>query len=296
MAEELWLIAGSDSFQIQDVADRRYGVLVDGIGMPPVRHVIQRSPRQDGQTLLDTRIEPRIITVGLVELSTNRAGYWTDRQSLAEYLKQFDSLVLRKVLASGISYELDVSFLSGATGSSEDDYNTHRRRVAFQLIAHDPIWRSTTPRSLVTGLARTGDEFEFAITFPITFGSVDIDTNITLAYAGTWKSYPEIDIRGPITNPVIQNLTTGEELSLTATIDDGDVVRFDLSPLTKTVRNITDDENWIQYLSTDSDLATWHIAAAPEAAGGVNSLRVAGADAGLNTVFTVRWYDRFIAI
>ena len=61
-------------------------------------------------------------------------------------------------------------------------------------------------------------------------------------------------VAGTIVNPVLRNITTGEEFKLLATIPSGDEVRVNTSYGEKSVRNVSEDENWLQYVSLDS---TW---------------------------------------
>lgn len=61
-------------------------------------------------------------------------------------------------------------------------------------------------------------------------------------------------VAGTIVNPSLRNITTGEELKLNATIQSGDEVRVNTGYGEKSVRNISEDQNWLQYVSLDS---TW---------------------------------------
>jgi len=290
MADQWWLIAGADSLQVHYLPNQYWGQQLDGIGLPPVEHIKQRSPRQDGATRVDTILRERAIDIGWVQSIATRNGYWESRFGLYELLKQFDNLVLRIILESGESYDIDVAYLAEA-----------RRRlipnssmIALRLEAANPIFRATDPDFLVVGVPPSVDDFEFAIEFPETFGVTAIDKDIPLAYLGTWPAYPQIDISGPITDPLIRNDTTDEELELSAVVPDGEVVRITLDPWGKSVWNITTDTNWMQYLDADSDLATWHLEAAPTAVGGINDLHFSGTAGGAASAITLRWHDQFI--
>jgi len=121
--------------------------------------------------------------------------------------------------------------------------------------------------------------------------------------------YPVIIIGGPLTSPVVENLTTGERIALTANgglaLAAGEFVTVDLSGGSrrdaKTLRN-QDGSSVSQYLSTDSDLASFHLAYAGEllASGdysdGNNLIRVTGSDANLLTLVELRYYDRYEGI
>lgn len=302
MTEQLWLIAGETEYQVHELSGSRWAQAIRGFGMPPASHITQRGVRQDGATLLDVRLNPRAIDVAIVHEAATRAGYWQARRGLLNMLKVFDGLKLRMVVTdTAESFDLDVVYGGGAELDSDDDIGLRTLIAGLRLVAHDPVWRSSTPSVLTIGVP----SYEAAGIFPITmgeltFGTTTINRAATLTYAGTYRAYPTIDIRGPIRNPSITNTTTGEELTLdkggVVDIDAGEVVRIDLSPLAKTVWHLADDESWLDRLSDDSDLATWHLAAAPEAAGGVNALQFQGFNAGAETAITLRWSDRFIGV
>ena len=294
MTEAWYLVAGSDSLQVHQVTDSFYGTTLEGIGMPPVQHVTQRAPRQDGSTRVATVLNDRTIDVGYIAIAASRQAFWENRFNVAEYLKQFDSLVLRIVLDSGESYDIDVAFLA----ETFQPVGTTKYFHALRLQAFDPLFRATGISTLTVGVAVTaGGDFTFPLTFPIVFGGgTSVNQSIPLTYDGSWAAYPQIDIRGPISNPSIVNETTDEELAMTVTVDDGDVVRIDLNPRGKSVWHITDDENWMNYLDSDSDLATWHLEPAPVAPNGINDLTFSGTNGGSNTAITLRWYDQFVAI
>ena len=295
MSESLYLVHGLDSYQVHEIADERWATLLGGFGMPPVSHVTQRSPRQDGATLLDVRLEQRSIVVGILQQQATRSDYWRERRALLAMLKRFDGLKLRLISGSE-SYDLDVVYSAGATLDTSDSLGLRDFSAAIQLTAHEPIWYTTAPSVLTVGVPVLGGAGILPWAFPIVFGISSINTDIALSYTGTWLAYPQIDIRGPIGHPTLVNLTTGETLKIETDIPDGEVVQIDLATNVKTVRNTSTDTNWMQYLSDESDLATWHLAPAPEAAGGVNALRLQGANGGANSAITLRWHDRHIGL
>lgn len=303
MTEQLWLIAGATEYQVHELTDgSRYVQAIRGFGMPPVSHITQRGVRQDGATLLDVRLNPRVLDVAIVHQAATRAGYWQARRGLLDMLKVFDNLTLRLVLTdTGEAFELDVVYAGGAELDSDEDIGLRTLIAGLRLVAHDPVWRRSEPSALTVGVPSYEGAGVFPVVFgALTFGTTTINRNIALTYAGTYRAYPTIDIRGPIRNPSVTNLTTGEVLTLdrggTVDIDAGEVVRIDLSPLAKTVWHLADDVTWLDKLSDGSDLATWHLAAAPEAAGGENALLFQGFNAGVETAMTLRWSDRFIGV
>jgi hypothetical protein len=119
-------------------------------------------------------------------------------------------------------------------------------------------------------------------------------TNIT--YLGTWLTYPKIIITGPLNDAVITNQETGEKIELDYNIPAGRVVTIDLAYGVKTIQ---DDlgVNLIGVLSSDSDLATFHIAPDPEVAGGLNHISIVGTGESLGvTQVEIQFLNRYFGI
>jgi hypothetical protein len=95
---------------------------------------------------------------------------------------------------------------------------------------------------------------------------------------------------------VITNQTTDEKLDFTGiTISAGDYYDIDLRYGRKTAVDSNGD-SVLDELTNDSDLATWHIAAAPEAPGGANSIHVSGTAITTATKVDIAWLNRHIGI
>lgn len=88
--------------------------------------------------------------------------------------------------------------------------------VAFSIIltAPDPRRYSTTLTTQFIGLPQppTGG-LAFPLVFPLDFGGSLAGGEMSLTNAGTMATWPTWQILGPLTGPVITNVTTGEQLS-----------------------------------------------------------------------------------
>lgn len=138
-------------------------------------------------------------------------------------------------------------------------------------------WDGTEHESTSTQVyaATPGKSDVDQLTLPTTFGSDSINATVEIEYEGTWITYPEIVINGPIGYPVITNLATGERLQMDIEVEEGQSIVFDLRYGHKSVTDRYGN-NYMPYLSPDSDLATFHIAPHPEAADGINPIWVSG--------------------
>ena len=133
----------------------------------------------------------------------------------------------------------------------------------------------------------------------VTFGSATLSEGFVINYEGTWDAFPSISVTGPWDNFTITNGATLETLDFGYNIDSGETVVFDLAYGTKSVTN-QNGTNLIGSLSTDSDLATFHLATDSEVttglADGINPMVVTGTNLDENSALVLIWYTRYIGI
>jgi len=269
-----------------------------GIGMSPVEHNIQRAPFQDGATYLASFLRPRVVTfsLALVDWSSELA-VWDARDAMLSIVSALaDGFGLLATLPSGAERRLDLRFADDLDMPIAWRNWTLHQPTVMQAIAHQPLWYDPTSVNWTYMFDPGLGDWIFPLPFPRGFGSYDIGIEETKDYEGTFKAYPIITIGGPITNLVILNETTDEQLDFTGyTVADARVMTIDLTPGVKTVL-LDDDTNLIDKLTDDSDLATWHIAADPEATDGQNTMVVSGTGADPGTFIQIRFFTKYIGI
>lgn len=287
-------------FDTQD----RFLLTEEGLGMPPIEYITQTGPFQHGESTLDYRLKPRVIQLLHRENSCSREDYWDNRANWLNMLRPNRSATgvyrlgkLRKYLPDGTVRDIDVRLAEGPIFSprSLDQWDEYGITETLRFVAPDPTFYDPTASEHVWELT-VGEHLIFPITFPIKFGSLVIDTDIAIVYSGTWITYPTITIDGPMEGPIISNLTTGETIHLAYNVATGETITIDLGFGNKTVTSST-GANLIGSVTSDSDLATFHVAPAPEASGGINTVNVIGIGAviGVSAV-TMCFYTRYIGI
>lgn len=107
------------------------------------------------------------------------------------------------------------------------DYLYRLPTAVLQFYADDPRFYSTPAGSAVVGLPTSGGGLTFPAAAPFVFGTVVAGGNVTLTNAGTFDSSPVVRIDGPVTNPSLQNVTTGKTLTLTLDVPAGQYVDLD---------------------------------------------------------------------
>lgn len=280
-----------------------------GDGMPPIEFIQEHGPYQHGQTILDYRLAPRIIQFVHRRQGQNRGDYWDIRSELLNVFRPnrqtggvFCLGKLRKVLRDGTARDIDVAFSKGFAFNARapDTWDEYSVTDVIQFIAPDPTWYDPTPQtatwtiSILAGKIYYSASAPTELKYPYFYGLDVVNGTISVTYLGTWLAYPTIEFTGPLNQPLVTNTSTGEMVGLTYNIAAGEVVTMDLPFGAKSVTNNL-GANLIGLATYD--LATFHIAPAPEVAGGVNVLTVTGGGgiAGI-TQIRMSWYVRYIGI
>lgn len=105
---------------------------------------------------------------------------------------------------------------------------------AVQMIASDPRIYDNTLQSSTVGLIVAAGGLTFPLTFPITF-SASTGGLVTASNAGNIDCPPVITITGPVTNPRVQQQTTGQQLQFNLTMANTDVLVLDCYAQTATL-------------------------------------------------------------
>jgi hypothetical protein len=266
----------------------------DGVGLPPVQRLIERGPLQHGDTDVGFRLQPRIISLVLVaDGDDDITQYWQVRRGLQRMLRPSSvPLSLRYTLPTSEVRQIDVVFAAGL-GWGSADRSVLKHRAAFQLRAADPTWYDPTPVVATFGLVGSG---EWEIPWEIPWNIAAVISTEFVANPGDWEANPIVAITGPIVDPVIRNTTTDEKLDFTGrTLALGESITVDTRYGFKTVKD-QDGVSRLEWLSEDSDLATFRIAADPDAVNGINVLQISGDQFAQTTSITVVFLPRYVAL
>lgn len=266
-----------------------------GTGMPEIEYVTQRGPFQDGETVKDYFLRPRMVELRYRRNCCSREEYWECRAELLDILRpnrgatgtiRLPQGTLRKILPDGSKRDLTVCIQQGPKFEAQrnSEWDSWSIDEILRFIAYNPIYFDPDGRSQSFG---QGGALTFPITFPIVFSS--FGNTVTLMYEGSWIEYPVIVITGPLTATSIVNLTTGESIGFNYNVPAGRTVTIDLSYGVKSV-TLDDGTNLIGAITSSSDFATFHLQP------GSNIVQVFGSGAGAGTALTINWLSRYIGI
>lgn len=298
--DHFYAIRGSRYYNLTDGIAYLGGI--DGMGLPGVNRISEHGPLQDGVTDIGFRLPPRNLTLVLT-LPAHCFYFFRElRQNFLDAFKPSNAPI--KLLVEfavppiyTIARQLDVHNTGGLTLPSDGVFAGNGMvgiRDTAQLYAPDPTWYNPAIQQVGFNTSVIGGLI-FPITFPIVFGTQTIGVAAQVTYSGTWKTYPLIYLTGPMQNPQVSNLTTGEHIKLNYTIAAGEMVTIDTRYGYKTIYNNV-GTNLLYALADGGNLATFHIAADDEAAGGVNELFADGDGLTSASSVVLQWYDRFIGV
>lgn len=310
---------------------------IDGLGLSEDNRLFQKSPQQIGVTDLGFDRNSRFILGTWIAMADTNPNLWRLKETFLSIFRSRESSDPTQLIfsfpdgtirAADVHREGELHFtpegrLDGIThqsacilkASDPRLYDPRRKTFEFDFIDRTDGWHvETDPASLVNPgwhietTTPTSNPYGWVIA-----SSATIVQQGTLFYANGLVSadveFPVIYIFGPLINPIITNLTTGETLNFTdqggLNIPVGGFVEIDLRFRSgKTVKD--QNGNFVdQYLTDDSDLDNWHLsyntekvygpsAPANGRSDGNNIIEVSGSGANLDTRIQIVYYERYI--
>lgn len=241
MAETLTWIDPSASSHLLDGSSVSNPLAVEGrqgLFMPPIANLDQRTPLRPGTTIRYVDIQPRVVTVPLlVKGSTDSAL----RSQLRTMMTWFNTTstpgTLRSTAPDASTRDLTCYYYDGLPlDESYPNKFTTWALVPLQLLAADPFWYDTSTTTAGP------------------YSNTQMGSSQTINNTGDYLVYPTWTLTGPFVNMVITNTTTGQAIKLTAnggvSLVNGDTLTINTSAGT-IVKN---SSNSIDKLTTDSIL------------------------------------------
>jgi hypothetical protein len=110
-------------------------------------------------------------------------------------------------------------------------------KVAVNMFCPDPRYYSATATSAAmvpsAALGRTYDR-----TYNLVYGGGSITNATAIVNNGWTATYPTITITGPVTNPTVGNVTTGQYLTINTGVTNTDTLVIDLDQKTVTLNGV----------------------------------------------------------
>jgi len=277
-----------------------------GFGMPPIRYITKRSPTQQGETVVDYRLNPRIIQLVHRNNDCSRNDYWQSRANLMSMIRptrntssDFAQGTLRRILPDGTRRDIKVTIEQGPEFVARDPsrWDEWSFTETLRFIAHDPLFYDPDAKSVTLALATTSG-LVFPFSLPLLIDDDRINATVACVTSGTEDIYPTITLIGPMSGVVITNESLDNlKIDVNYNISIDETVIIYLEPGNKRiVSDFVGDITNVAY--QNSDLSTFRLAAHPRATNGSNTVRFMGS--GISsagpTEITMSWYDKYLGI
>lgn len=279
------------SLKIHDLTDATLQYFVNtpikGLEFPALRVNSHNKAGQDGIAIPSIYLgERRIQITGVVHDVGSAANHVTLRQAFLSALaptRDSNGVLTHKVLRftalDGNEYRLEVEIVNAVMVYDQVRHSA----FAIDLLATRAVIESYTQHSqVINPLTRGG--FILPAILPVVF-SEGTGGKATLNNAGDATAYPIITLAGPLTNPRITNLTTGEFIALTISLTDGESIEIDMLERTVVQGGVT---NQLSTVSNDSSF----FGLQP----GDNSLQLVTGVSGEAGTATIAWRDAYVGV
>lgn len=113
-----------------------------------------------------------------------------------------------------------------------DDWAGMTTEPTVEFVATDPRIYDASLQAPTTPLATVSGGMTFPATFPLGFGAPASGGFIFVTNNGTFETRPLAIIQGPVNNPSIQNVTSGQTLAFSITLGSTDSLTVDFNART----------------------------------------------------------------
>lgn len=292
-----------------DQGMQRWLMTEEGLGMPPIEYITQKSPFQDGETIIGYRLKPRTIQMQIRSDSAERDAYWEARADLLNVLRPNRSIasvytpgILRKAFGDQSIREIKVVLGQGPAfaARSLDRWDELGFTETIRFIAHDPMFYDPNESIYIYSSLTDPDvnNLVLASDFPFIIGLDNVNHQKAVRTYGNYKTFPTITIWGPINQPEIHNDTTNETIKLLYSVASGEIVTIYLTEGYK--HAVSSSGLDLSGALSGDDIATFHLEPDPKAVDGWNHLWISSdfADPQIttSTMIYFSFFNRFIGI
>lgn len=253
-----------------------------GTGGSPVDIQTQKSPYQDGETLIDTTLEVRDIQLVVAILGNSTAEIMRHRRELVRVLNpKLGKGVLR--FESGISvYEIDVQPNGAPAFPGGEARGALYQECLIELLAPNPFWLDPYFESREMSYLMGG--IQFRLKLPTMFSYWGFERRVI--NGGDVATPVEIEFKGPAVNPTVSNETTGEVITVNRELQEDDVLAIGTAFGQKYV--CINGDNAFHYIDLGS--VFWQLVP------GENLLSYTSNNDSIKTQATVKWKNRYVGI
>lgn len=258
---------------------------LDGVG---IREATTPAADSDGEVLGPTRLEARLLAIEVQIIGRDRLDLAYREQALRQAFARTDGLWPLRVEnrwpgAPALEAMVRVSQPWRCGARTGRPNRVSQGQVV--LKAPDPVLYETTWRTATAYPPPSDGGIEFPVEFPVEFGGSAYG-GATITAGGDAVTWPLLTIYGPITDPVVANFTTGQEVALVGSINSGNTLHIDPR---RRLAYLNDDPTASVYHWTDGARTSWW-GLIP----GPNAIGITGDDTTDETRLGLTWRDAWL--
>ena len=224
---------------------------VEGRGGVEANVQMQSAPYQDGSTYIDTLLSTRPLTLQVSLIAESRDELNHLRHRISNIFNP--KLGVGQLIYKNGDTERTIEVVVDGSPAFPvgDAKGKWFQKTAINLIAPNPYWEGTEIENYK--LEDFVGNFRFPFHFPVRFATRG--DGRTLINKGDVPTPIKVEFRGPVTNPKITNLTTGEFIRVNRAIPAGYILILDTSFGNKRVEIVAPDgvvQNAFHYIDLES--------------------------------------------
>ena len=176
-------------------------------------------PNHDGGIPVDAYADPRIIELEiLVKPSTRQRALTAFARTQIPSPLTVDWTDETGTPLDQVAVDCRVSRRGGASRDRSTEWNSAVMRIRFE--AHDPVVYGASVLSTQVGVFAASAGLSYSVVYPKQYGAGGSGAGTIVTNDGAWDSWPTLTVAGPttgtLTDPILENVATGQSLALTA--------------------------------------------------------------------------------
>lgn len=263
---------------------------ITGTGAAETDVQMQKAPFQDGQTYIDTLLEPRIISIEVAILASTQEELHQKRREIAQVFNpKLGPGTLRYEYDGGVKEIEAVSDLAPVFPSGSGNQAQGFQKALISLVCPSPFWLDVYEESQEMSAWLGG--LEFPLEFDPDMSFEEAGDTVTVTNAGDVETPVTIEFNGPAENPRVDNLTTGEYVRVNRTLLAGEKLIIKTAFGQKSVTLVDsggNESNAMHYIDLNSTF--WQLQP------GENTISYTADSGAEEATVLVTWKNRYVGV
>ena len=257
---------------------------IDGAGEVPVAIESQKAPKQDGSTYLGNVLDNRAVSIeGMIITKGDPNAALEARRLMQRVLNpKMDAVRITYHHGNQVKEIVGIAETTPVFPGGQGSKGLYYQKFLLHLICHEPFWLDTYFESQEMSYLMGG--IQFRLVLPTMFSYRGFKRRAI--NGGDVPTPVEIEFKGPAINPTVNNLTTGEFITVNRELGEEDVLTISTTFGQKYVR--INGQNAFHYI----DLASTFWQLAP----GENTLSYQSNNDSIKTRVVVKWKNRYVGL